>query len=105
MLETLESGSGERLLALLDPSARKLPAAVALSNQYEDLVRGAAPVRLARGEFRGEARNGVLHVTGTMRVHAGEPTIASDGQRFVVRAEFAVRDGKLQLTGLSGAGD
>lgn len=105
MLETLESGSGERLLALLDPSARKLPAAVALSNQYEDLVRGAAPVRLANGEFRGEARNGVLHVTGTMRVHAGEPTIASDGQRFVVRAEFAVRDGKLQLTGLSGAGD
>lgn len=105
MLEALESGSGERLLALLDPSARRLPAAVTLSQQYEDLVRGAAPVRLAHGEFRGEARNGVLHVTGKMRVHAGEPTIGSDGQPFVVRAEFAVRDGRLQLTRLRGAGD
>lgn len=105
LLETLESGSGERVLALLDPSARKLPSALALSRQYEDLVRGGAPVRLAHGDFRSESRNGVLHVTGVMRIHAGEPTIASQGQRFAVRAEFAMRDGKAQLTGLSGAGD
>ena len=93
------------MLALLDPSARKLPSALALSRQYEDLVRGGAPVRLAHGDFRSESRNGVLHVTGVMRIHAGEPTIASQGQRFAVRAEFAMRDGKAQLTGLSGARD
>lgn len=105
LLETLESGSGERVLALLEPSARKLPAAVALSRQYEELVRGGAPVRLAQGEFRSESRNGVLHVTGVMHIHAGEPAIASPGQRFAVRAEFAMRDGKVQLTGLGSGGD
>lgn len=105
MLEALEGGRGEGLLALLEPSARTLPAALALSRQYEDVVGIGRPVRVAHGEFRSEARGGVLQVTGMFRLHVGEPTIGSQGEPFQIRAEFTARGGRIQLTGLSGAAD
>lgn len=105
MLQLLESGSGEQLLRLLEADARQAPAAQALSRQYEQLVKGARPVRLLQVEFRGEPREGTLLVTGRIRFHAGEPTIGSHGQRMLLRAEFVSRGGKVLLTGLSGAPD
>jgi hypothetical protein len=42
-------------------------------------------------------------VTGRIRLHAGDPTIGSHGQRFLLRAEFASRGGRVQMTALSGA--
>lgn len=105
VLQMLETGSGEQLLRLLDADARKQPGAQALSRQYDQLVRGARPVRLSQVEFKGEPRDGVLLVTGRIRMHAGEPTIGSHGERLLLKAEFAQRAGKVQLTGLSGAAD
>lgn len=103
VLHMLESGSGEQLLRLLEGDARQQPAAVALSRQYEQMVRGARPVTLTQVEFRGEPRdNGVLLVTGRIGLHAGEPTIGAHAQRLLLRAEFAQRGGQVQLTGLSG---
>lgn len=103
LLQMLESGSGDQLLRLLEPGARQAPAAQQLSRQYENLVHGGRPVRLAQAEFHSEARDGVLLVTGRLRLHAGEPTIGSRGQLLLLRAEFAARNGKVMLTGLSGA--
>lgn len=104
LLQVLESGHGNQLLRLLDSDARRAPSAQALSSQYDQLVR-ARPVRLTQVEFKGESREGVLLVTGRVRLHAGEPTIGSHGDRFLVRAEFVSRGGKVLLTGLSGAPD
>lgn len=104
MLHVLESGSADQLLRLLDGDARRQPAAVALSRHYEQIVRSGRPVTLTQVEFRGEPRdNGVLLVTGRIRLQAGDSTIGSHGQRLLVKAEFAQRGGQVQLTGLSGA--
>jgi hypothetical protein len=105
LLLQLESGSGEQLLGLLDAEARHAPGAQALSRQYEQLVRGGRPVHLSQVEFQGEPRGGVLLVTGRIRLHAGEPTIGSFGQKLLLRAEFSARDGQVRLTGLSGAAE
>jgi hypothetical protein len=105
VLQMLESGSGEQLLRLLDGDARKSPGAQALSRQYEQLVRGAGQVRLSQVEFHGEPRDGVLLVTGRVRLHAGEPMIGAHGQRLLLKAEFASRGGKVLLTGLSGTSE
>lgn len=105
LLQMLESGSGDQLLRLLDADARSNPAAQALSRHYEQLVRGGRPVRLSHVDFRGEPREGVLVVTGRIRLHAGEPTIDSHGERMVVRAEFASRGGRVMLTGLGGGAE
>lgn len=105
LLQMLETGSGEQLLRLLEGDARRQPAALALSRHYEQLVRGGRPIRLSQVEFKGEPRDGVLLVTGRIHMHAGEPTIGSVGERLVLRAEFAQRSGKVQMTGLSGAPD
>jgi hypothetical protein len=104
MLQMLETGSGDQLLRLLDSDSRKHPAAQALSRQYEQLVKGGRPIQLSQVEFNSEPREGgVLMVTGRIRLHAGEPTIGSFGQKLVVKAEFAQRSGRVQLTGLSSA--
>lgn len=106
MLQMLESGSGDQLLRLLDGDARRQPGAQALSRQFEQMVRGGRPVHLTQVEFNGEPREGgVLLVTGRIRLHAGEPTIGSHAQKLVLKAEFAQRGGRVQLTGLSGAAD
>ena len=105
LLQMLETGKGEELLRLLDAKARQAPSARSLSHDYDQMVHGGRPVHVTQVEFRGETRDGVLLVTGRMRVHAGEPTIGSYGQKFLVRAEFVSRGGKTMLTGLSGAPD
>lgn len=105
LLHVLETGSGEQLLRLLDKDARRSPAAVALSRNYEMMIKGARPVRLSDVEFKGEPREDVLLVTGRVRVHAGETTIGAQGQRFLLRAEFASRGGKVMLLNLSDATD
>jgi len=105
LLQSMEGGSGEQILRLLESDARRAPAAVALSRRYDQLVGQARPVRLSHVEFRSEAREGVLLVTGKVRLHAGEPTIGAYGEGMSLRAEFVSRGGKVLLTGLSGAPD
>lgn len=106
MLHVLESGSGDQLLRLLDGDARRQPAALALSRHYEQIVRAGRPVTLTQVEFRGEPRdNGVLLVTGRIRLQAGESTIGAHPQRLLLKAEFAQRGGQVQLTALSGASE
>lgn len=106
LLHNMESaGNGEQLLRVLDTKARQAPGARGLSTQFDRMVQSGRPVRVSQVEFRGETRDGVLLVTGRMRIHAGEPTIGSYGQKFILRAEFTMSAGKILLTGLSGAAD
>lgn len=102
LLQMLESGSGEQVLRLIEADSRKHPSALALSRQYEQLVKGGRPVRLTNVDFKGEPRDGVLYVTGRMNLHAGDTPVGSHGERFLVHAEFASRGGRVMLTGLSG---
>jgi hypothetical protein len=104
VLQMLETGSGEQLLRLLDTDARSKPGTQALLRQYEQMVKSGRPIVLTQVEFNSEPRDGgVLLVTGRMRLHVGEPTIGSFGQKLQLKAEFAQRGGKVQLTGLSGS--
>ncbi|QJW83703.1 hypothetical protein HK414_05580 [Ramlibacter terrae] len=105
MLQMLESGSGEQLLRLLDADSRRAPSALAFARSYDQMVQGVRPVRLTQVEFRGEPQDGTLLVTGRIRLHVGEPTIGSHGERLLVRAEFTSGGGKVLLKGLSGASD
>jgi hypothetical protein len=105
LLERMESGSGEQMLRLLSADARGTASAQSLVRHYDGLVRGARRVRLAQVEFSSEPRGSVLFVTSRVRLHPGEPTVGSFGERFAVRAEFAARDGRVVLTSLSGVGD
>jgi hypothetical protein len=103
LLQVMEAGNGEQLLRLLDAKARQTAGARGLSRQFDHLAEGGRSLRVSQVEFQGEVREGVLLVTGRMRVHAGEPTIGALGQKFILRAEFVTRGGKATLTGLSGA--
>ena len=105
MLQHLESGRGERLIDMLDRSARNAPGAQALSRQYDVLVEGMRPVRLSHVEFKAEPADGRLLVIGNIRLQVGESTIGSTGKKLIVRAEFASRDGTVVMTGLSGMPD
>jgi hypothetical protein len=103
LLQHLESGRGERLIDLLDREARSKSGAQALSQQYDGLVDGMRPVRLSHVEFKSEPADGRLLVTGHVRLQVGEQTIGSMGKKMVLRAEFAMRQGTVVMTGLSGA--
>lgn len=105
LLQLLETGSGDQLLRLLEGEARHAPQARALSRHYEQLVQGVRPIRLSQVEFKGESREGALLVTGRIRLHAGEPTIGSPGERLLIKAEFVTRGGGVMLKGLSGTPD
>jgi hypothetical protein len=103
LLQHLESGRGERLIDLLDREARSKSGAQALSQQYDGLVDGKKPVRLSHVEFKSEPADGRLLVTGHVRLQVGEQTIGTMGKKMVLRAEFALRQGTVVMTGLSGA--
>ncbi|NNU45309.1 DnaJ domain-containing protein [Ramlibacter montanisoli] len=79
LLQMLETGSGDQLLRLLEADARQSPGAQALSRNFEQLVKGARPVHLSQVEFKGEPRDGVLLVTGRIRLHAGRRPSAPTG--------------------------
>ena len=102
LLQSMESGRGDRILTLLDPDARNKPSAQALSRQYDSIVDGARPVRVFNVEFKAEPGDGRLLVVGSLRVVAGEQPIGAIGKRMVLRAEFVSREGNVVITGLSG---
>ena len=102
LLQTMESGRGDRILNLLDPETRAKPSAQDLSRQYDTLVDGARPVRVSHVEFKSEPADGRLLVVGYLRVLAGEQTIGALGKKMVLRAEFASRGGTVVLTALGG---
>jgi hypothetical protein len=101
LLQEVESGWGDNLIARLDRGARGAAQAQALARQLDALCDGVRPVRIARVAFKGEPRDGRLVVTGqaTLQVRdAAAPT-----RQFALLAEFAERDGAPVLTRLAPA--
>jgi hypothetical protein len=103
LLQELESGRGERLLGLLEPESRNLPAARALFLHYNTLVQGSREVRLSSVYYRAEPSDGGLVVTSQVRLVLNENGPKPTGLGMTVRAEFAHRNGAVVLTGLSGS--
>jgi hypothetical protein len=100
LLQELESGSGERVLSLLDAPARSAPAAQALLRYYDSLVNGVRPVRVSNVRFKAEPKDGRLWVTGNLMLQAGDQTTLANAREMSVEAEFASRDGDVVMTNL-----
>jgi len=102
LVQQVESGTGERMLGLLERDARSQPSAQALVRQYNSLVDGAGPVKVSHVQFRSEPLEGRLLVTGYLVVEVG---VASTGaaKEFSLQAEFMSRDGVIVMTRLSRA--
>ncbi|MES3001705.1 MAG: J domain-containing protein [Pseudomonadota bacterium] len=103
LLQEIESGWGDRVMALVDREARSAPAGQALLLHYNNLVGGTRPVKVSNVQFNAQPQGGRLLVTGhlTMQPYdrAGPP------REFAVQAEFAARDGVVFMTRLTRAPD
>jgi hypothetical protein len=104
LLQQMEAGSGERLLAGLDRSVRNTPAAQALLRQYNNLVEGARTVKVGNLQLKAEPRDERLVVTGHVVLDIGEYS-AARSRELPLQAEFAKRGGTVVMTRLApGAG-
>jgi hypothetical protein len=104
LLQEIESGSGERMLRLVDREARSAPAAQALVAQYNGLVEGARSVKVSNVQFNAQPREGrLLVVTGRLLMQPAGGALPP--REFAMQAEFASRDGTVVITRLVRAPD
>ncbi|WP_395686647.1 DnaJ domain-containing protein [Caenimonas koreensis] len=103
LVQQVESGTGDRLLSVLDRDARRSPAALALVRQYNSLVDGGT-VKVSHVQFRTEPQEGRLLVTGYLIMEVASPNNSPAGKELVLQAEFVSRNGAVIMTGLSRPG-
>lgn len=103
LLQQMESGSGDRVLGLLDVDARAAPGAQALLLHYNSLVDGIGPVQLSDVRFKAEPRDGRLVVTGRVLMQLRDQAPGAPPRPLALQAEFASRDGTVVLTRLARA--
>jgi hypothetical protein len=99
LLQEIESGWGDNVIAMLDSNARRSAAAQAVARQLDALCDGVRPVKIAKIDFKSEPRDGHLVVNGviTLQVRdAGAPT-----RQFALQAEFASQGARPVLTRLA----
>ena len=99
LLQQIESGWGDRVLALLDRDSRVTPGAQAVLQHYNGLVDGMRPVKLSNAQFRSETRDGRLLVVGRVQMQLRDRSLPP--REFAIQAEFAARDGAVVMTGLA----
>jgi hypothetical protein len=99
LLQQVESGSGDRLVAMLDREARNAPATQALVRQYNSLVDGSNAIKVSQVQFKAQPLDGRLLVTGTMLVEVAGAA-STPAREFSLQAEFVSRDGSVQLSRL-----
>jgi hypothetical protein len=99
LLQQVESGSGDRLAAMLDRDARNAPATQALVRQYNSLVDGSNTIKVSQVHFKAQPLDGRLLVTGTMLVEVAGAAPAP-AREFSLQAEFVSRDGSVQMSRL-----
>jgi hypothetical protein len=105
LLQQIETGSGDRMLGMLDRNARGAPDAQALLQYFNSLADGSRPVKLSNVQFKAVPREGYLSVTGHVRLHVGQQSSASAGTDFALQADFVSRDGTVVMTRLARAVD
>ncbi|WP_053076483.1 J domain-containing protein [Caenimonas sp. SL110] len=101
LIQQLESGSGERILGLLDRDARGAPGAQALVRQYNSLVDGSRSVKVSQVQFRSEPMDGRLVVTGYLVMDVAAAPAYEPGREFSLQADFVSRDGAIYMTRLA----
>ncbi len=102
LVQQVESGTGERLLTLLERDAQSQPSAQALVRQYNSLVEGSRAVKVSQVQFLSEPLEGRLLVTGYLMVNVGAAS-SSAPQELSLQAEFMARDGAVVMTRLARA--
>jgi hypothetical protein len=100
LLQQMEAGSGDRLLAGLERGVRNAPGAQALLRQYNNLVEGARTVKVGNLQLRAEPRDDGLLVTGYVALEIGEYS-ALRSKELPLQAEFAKRGGTVVMTRLA----
>lgn len=99
LLQGIESGWGDNLIASLEFSARRAPGAQALARQLDTLCEGARPVKIAKVDLKGEPHDGRLVVVGQVLLNVRDPDTPT--RLFALQAEFAPGDGAPVLTRLA----
>jgi hypothetical protein len=99
----METGSGERLLSGLEPSARSAPAAQALLRPYNGLNDGARSVKVSNVQLGSEPRDDRLLVTGQVLLEVAQYA-GVRSKELSLQAEFSRRDGNVVMTRLAPAG-
>jgi hypothetical protein len=99
LLQEIETGWGDNLIAGLDFSARRAPGAQALARQLDALCDGARPVKIAKVDLKGEPHDGRLVVVGLVLLQVRDT--AAPTRQFALQAEFTQRDGTPVLTRLA----
>jgi hypothetical protein len=97
LLEQVETGWGDNLIAPLDGGARRAAGAQALAKQLDALCDGLRPVKVSRVDFRGESRDGRLIVKGQLELQVRD----ASKRQLALLAEFSDRDGAPVLTRLA----
>ncbi|MRD46852.1 DnaJ domain-containing protein [Caenimonas koreensis DSM 17982] len=103
LVQQVESGTGDRLLTMLDRDARRSPSAQALVRQYNSIVDGGT-VKVSHVQFRTEPQEGRLLVTGYLIMEVASPNSLTSGKELVLQAEFVSRNGAVVMTSLSRPG-
>jgi hypothetical protein len=101
LLQDIESGWGDNLIASLDFGERRSADAQALARQLDALCDGARPVKISRVNLRGEPRDGRLVVMGQVILQVRDPSMPT--RQFALQAEFVQRGGAPVLTRLAPA--
>lgn len=99
LLQEIESGWGDNVIATLDFDSRRSPAAQALARQLDALCDGARPVKIAKADLRGEPQDGRLVVVGQVTLQVRDA--ATPLRPFALQAEFAQRGGAAVLVRLA----
>jgi DnaJ-domain-containing protein 1 len=98
LLQDIESGWGDTLMAGLGRDLRRTPGAQALARQLDTLCDGVRPVKIARVDFRGEPRDGTFVVSGQVVLDVRDSLAPT--RQLALQAEFSERDGAPVLTRL-----
>ena len=96
----IETGWGDNVIDQIpERAARRSSGAQALARQIDAMFDGVRPVHVTQSEFRGEARDGRLVVTGRVQVSVRD----SGTRQLAITAEFDDRNGSAVLTRLGPA--
>jgi hypothetical protein len=101
LLQQIESGWGDRLLAQLDREARSAPATQALLSHYNALVEGMRPVRISSVQFKSEPRDSRLRVTGRVLMHLRDAPAGAPPKPLALVVEFETRNGTVVMSRLA----
>jgi hypothetical protein len=99
LLQDIESGWGDNVIAGLDFSTRRSADAQSLARQLDALCDGARPVKISKVDLKGEPHEGKLVVIGQVILQVRDASTPT--RRFALQAEFAQQGGAPVLTRLA----